>query len=127
MRTIEQLDSFHLTGSDGLQVQAHTPGPWTTSAVSADDGSIGITKDNYYIAQVTNAASFGDYLGAAMRGRENTADATRTQWANARLIAAAPDLLAALRPFANYACDVPCDCNNCAARAAIATATGEAA
>ena len=42
--------------------------------------------------------------------------------ANARLMIASKDLLEALRPFANYACDVPCDpcdCHNCAARAAI--------
>jgi hypothetical protein len=25
----------------------------------------------------------------------------------------------ALRPFANYACDPPCECNNCRARAAL--------
>jgi hypothetical protein len=50
--------------------------------------------------------------------------------ANARLIAAAPDLLEALRPFANYACDPPCPgapvhwCHNCIARVAIAKAEG---
>jgi hypothetical protein len=39
---------------------------------------------------------------------------------------AAPDLLEALRPFANYACDEPHvdepECHNCRARAAIARA-----
>lgn len=35
-------------------------------------------------------------------------------------------LLEALRPFANYACDPPCDgpCHNCIARAIIAKAEG---
>lgn len=32
------------------------------------------------------------------------------------------ELVAALRPFANYACDVPCDCHNCRARAALTRA-----
>ncbi len=43
----------------------------------------------------------------------------------AAVCAAAPELLEALRPFANFACDEPCDCHNCRARAAIIKATGE--
>jgi len=35
------------------------------------------------------------------------------------------ELLEALQPFANYACDPPCDCHNRIARAAIAKAKGE--
>lgn len=41
--------------------------------------------------------------------------------ANARLIAAAPDLLEALRPFAQFACGCG-ECHNCIAQAAIAKA-----
>jgi hypothetical protein len=37
------------------------------------------------------------------------------------------ELLEALRPFANYACDEPCKCHNCQARSVIAKATGGAA
>lgn len=44
--------------------------------------------------------------------------------ANARAIAAVPDLIDALRPFANVACDEPCECPNCRARAAIEKAEG---
>jgi len=43
--------------------------------------------------------------------------------ADAHLIAAAPRLLAALQPFAAFACDPPCGCYNCIARHAIAKAT----
>ena len=35
-------------------------------------------------------------------------------------------LIAALQPFANFACDLPCDCYNCIARRAIAQAKGAA-
>jgi biotin synthase-like enzyme len=39
-----------------------------------------------------------------------------------RLHEANQAMLEALRPFANYACDEPCSCHNCAARTAIAKA-----
>lgn len=43
-----------------------------------------------------------------------------------RLIATAPELLEALRPFANYACSPAdqCECHNCRARDVIAKAEG---
>ena len=47
--------------------------------------------------------------------------------ANAKLFAASKDLLEALRPFANYACNEdpndPCACHNCRARDVIRKAT----
>ena len=42
-----------------------------------------------------------------------------------KLFRAAPDLLEALEPFAKFACDEPCGCNNCRARAAVAKAKGK--
>ena len=42
--------------------------------------------------------------------------------ANAALIASAPLLFEALKPFAQFACDPPCGCHNCKARAALAAA-----
>lgn len=46
--------------------------------------------------------------------------------ANANLIAAAPELLEALEPFAQFACSPPgeCECHNCHARDVIAKARG---
>jgi hypothetical protein len=72
-----------------------------------DTGSITINAPEYriVIADVHNAASFGDTLAGAMRrggGRLNPKDAG-TQFANAHLITAAPDLLAACESLEVYA------------------------
>lgn len=96
----------------------HTSGPWRMVEHSWSDTSI-------YGGDVSKNESF---LVASLSiehiATEKTQDALEsTQSANAKLIAAAPELLEALRPFANFACDVPCDCHNCRARAAVAKAS----
>lgn len=79
----------------------HTPGPWKIKSISQETGSIGVGSEAHriLIADVTNAASFGDMLSGAMRrgGGSFSQDDCTTQFANARLIAAAPDLLAMLK------------------------------
>lgn len=89
----------------------HTPGPWIISGVSINDGSISVSYAEYriVIAQVTNAASFGDFVSAAIKGRRDfgAPDTAATQWANARLIASAPDMLAALKEAEGELYQVP--------------------
>lgn len=106
---------------------AHTPGPWSVGGISMDTGSISIRSNalRIVIADVTNAASFGDFLSGAMKrggGGFEQSDA-RTQFANAHLIAAAPDLLAALIGVVAVADRATVEFDR--ARAAIARATGQ--
>ena len=60
----------------------------------------------------------------------NAGNYRKQQIANAELFAAAPTVVrelltenarlrGALEPFAHFACDPPCDCHNCVARAAL--------
>jgi hypothetical protein len=87
----------------------HTPGPWQFYA------DVPSTDPNWHI--VTNASRM------RVLANVHIEPGNEVDLANAKLIAAAPELLEALGPFANFACDVPCDCHNCQARAAIAKAT----
>jgi hypothetical protein len=98
----------------------HTPGPWRTDPdfardVQSADGKIAI----YSPFQCGDDRIKELRLFAPLRSEAE---------ANARLIAAAPDLLAALRALTDWVEDQACfddDLVN-AARAAIASATGEA-
>ena len=88
----------------------HTPGPWT---VESDRTTVSMAHQAVIVAPAPDGAS-----------REEMR-------ANARLIAAAPDLLRALERIAVYPCNCPHDslpgdeCESCIARAAIAKAKGE--
>lgn len=88
-----------------------TQGPWTND-----------TDNCIYAGDEAVAMAFGFGAGKAYDHTPETA-------ANARLIAAAPELLAALQHIASFTAYVDCDnCNemNVVARAAIAKATGSA-
>lgn len=79
----------------------HTPGPWTADTISMETGDWGVSQRDLRISicHVHNAASFGDFIAGAMKrggGRFEQCDAV-TQIANARLIAAAPDMYDALK------------------------------
>jgi hypothetical protein len=63
-------------------MSGHTPGPWVSLGSRGDVKSV--------------CKGFAETMVAKAAGRETTAERA----ANARLIAAAPDLLAALEPFA---------------------------
>lgn len=84
---------------------AYTPGPWAISSISQETGEIGIAKDGVVIAYATNAASFGDFINATLKGRKDfgSPDTAHTQFANARLMAAAPELDAALQTIIDWA------------------------
>lgn len=110
----------------------HTPGPWRISGVSMQTGNVSVSMEEHriVIAEVTNAASFGDMIAGAMRRGGGSFDQgdCHTQMSNARLIASAPELLAAVRGLLHslvgdeFADDIPAVV---AARTAIAKAEGK--
>jgi len=90
----------------------HTPGPWETKTMN--DGSRNVIADNEFICEFSN-----------IKGNERA-----KQEANGCLIAAAPDLLAALQKFAlkhrhTYGLDGAWDEEITMAENAIAKATGK--
>lgn len=107
----------------------HTQGRWKAIALGGSSTVVVDTKparnDNRIPAYGYRdelgyciAYPFLDDIGIARR------DFVCFSHADAKLIAAGPELLDALRPFAKFACDVPCECHNCRARAVILKATG---
>ena len=106
MTTEKQSPPFSPIIDAAMEKPAHTPGPWSVHGINMQTGSISIGPKGgrFVIADVTNAASLGEFLaGAIKRGSGGLdPDDGHTQWANARLIAAAPDLLAALTEAQNF-------------------------
>ena len=101
----------------------HTPGPWTVESCRNEDGSPFLSISGQgpfgaWLADIQPASVNGKPLGVTQRDE-----------ANARLIAAAPDLLSALIGMMNRYGDKTehpfCD-SSISARAAIAKAKGEA-
>lgn len=79
-------------------MSGHTPGPWTFSK----DDQLGDTR--FYIAQEEGAPYTPDYSDVATLIAETcSGDRVRVQEANARLIAAAPELLEALQRLIPHA------------------------
>jgi hypothetical protein len=91
----------------------HTPGPWTKGDTDYFYGGPAIMAQGSIVAAVS-------YAGAPCGCSETTT-------ANARLIAAAPDLLAALQGLLSdkYLSDPINNDRMAAARAAVSKATGE--
>lgn len=77
-------------------MSAHTPGPWSVQPCAADHGESTVigTADGFLIARIPSDA----WSGIGAESKEDSA--------NARLIAAAPDMLAALEAMINHrSCD----------------------
>lgn len=104
----------------------HTPGPWR---VGGSDGWSASTDDIGQSCYQGIQDDFGDVVALAVAFDADPFSQPDTR-ANARLIAAAPDLLNALQLYIAHAPEPECaiwrDVQN-RARAAIAKATGEAA
>lgn len=77
----------------------HTPRPWTTDRVAWDDDGPGAD------AIAVSGAKWGSFAKVVVRLFAEDYDHP-TGVANARLIASAPDLLEALRPFSEVLADV---------------------
>jgi len=101
----------------------HTPGPWELEHCRNEDGSKFITING----QGPHGAWLADIQAGDVNGKP--ADVTEKHLADARLISAAPDMLAALEALLSdkYLSD-PINADRMAAsRAAIAKATGKGA
>lgn len=119
----------------------HTPGPWHIAADRLDGRCqvpINAVADNEAIAGVDARESVYSGYGVRVDKAFRMETGQRRTWANARLIAAAPDLLEALQRVAHVPCEQPAGahctmlsehtgktCPWCQIRATIAKATGQ--
>lgn len=100
---------------------ATTPALALRTFDSAYPGSMFQREDGDYVRRAdpdSLAAAMLEHIATREQRIRDLEDALKSP-----VMVAAPELLEALRPFANYACD----CHNCRARAAVAKATGSAA
>ena len=93
----------------------HTPGPWETDDIKSCDGHRYVLAGNHEEAQVIARITLRTFVGPTQSESE----------ANARLIAAAPELLESLRLFVGENKTHTEGERMEVARAAIAKATGE--
>jgi hypothetical protein len=93
--------------SPSTETVIHTPGPWLQSST--------VLVCNAEAKVIANCTPLSEIPQLAIPIMQ--ADA------NARLIAAAPELLEALEPFAKFACGCG-ECHNCRALAAVNKARG---
>lgn len=98
---------------------SHTPGPWVVWGVSSNDGEAEV---------ISNADGSKTICWTADTYSEDEDDGlvTNEDLANARLIAAAPEMLIALKMCAERLGEMDCGPEWEAARAAIAKAEGRA-
>ena len=98
----------------------HTPGPWTFSGFD----QFGETR--FYVSQQEGAPYTPNYSDVASLIAETvSSERIAIQRANAKLIAAAPELLAALQECLDHGCMTGSEWVVNQAREAIAKATGE--
>lgn len=115
---------------DTMTDTKHTPGPWrvTQEWQTTKDGSFGVEAPTPEGPGFPTPSATGYYAMALPPPHGRDPKSRATQEANARLIAAAPDLLAALQALiAEHAQDDPRRETHAQANAkrAIAKATGE--
>lgn len=73
----------------------HTPAPWTVEIQESD-----ACESGYITGHITSPLH--TYCGNTRGRRDSIADPASMTWADAHLIAAAPDLLAALEDLAKF-------------------------